>query len=44
MFKALIVENNATFRNFLRTILYSQIPPFIIGEASKEEEVFRQID
>ena len=44
MLKALIVENNDTFRQFLRDSLCAQISPLLFNEVANEDAVLAKIE
>jgi len=44
MFKTLIVEDNATFRQTLKEVLHTRFPFMAIGEAEDGEEALQKID
>ncbi len=44
MFKVLIVEDNTTFRQMLKEVLYARFPMMEIAEEPDGSELFRRID
>lgn len=44
MFKTLIVEDNATFRQSLKEVLHTRFPSVVVGEAQDGDEAFQKID
>jgi len=44
MFKTLIVEDNATFRQSLKELLHTRFPSMVVEEAGDGEEALQKID
>lgn len=44
MFKTLIVEDSATFRQSLKEVLHTRFPSMVVGEAEDGDEALQKID